>query len=115
MSLSKPHPMEPYSKTGVKLGDEQFAIAGEWERPVNSPWSVSASNRAWWTSSRDTRQTSCSARSRNSASGMVRTWSSTDTTCPELFHLDHDRGVPEPADDLREGPGLVHHATVQRT
>jgi saccharopine dehydrogenase (NAD+, L-lysine-forming) len=32
MSLSYPHPSEPYAKTGVKLGDEQFAAAGEWER-----------------------------------------------------------------------------------
>ena len=31
MSLSKPHPDAPYSKCGVKLGDEQFAKAGEWE------------------------------------------------------------------------------------
>jgi saccharopine dehydrogenase (NAD+, L-lysine-forming) len=31
MSLSQPHPDEPYAKTGVKLGDEQFALAGEWE------------------------------------------------------------------------------------
>ena len=31
MSLSRPHPTEPYSKTGVKLGDEQFALADKWE------------------------------------------------------------------------------------
>src|ERR687890_282846 len=31
MSLSKPHPEAPYEKTGVKLGDEQFAVAPEWE------------------------------------------------------------------------------------
>ena len=31
MSLSRPHPTEPYSKTGVKLGDEQFALADQWE------------------------------------------------------------------------------------
>ena len=31
MSLSKPHTEEPYRKTGVKLGDEQFAVASEWE------------------------------------------------------------------------------------
>jgi saccharopine dehydrogenase-like NADP-dependent oxidoreductase len=31
MSLSTPHPTEPYSLTGVKLGDEQFALAAEWE------------------------------------------------------------------------------------
>jgi saccharopine dehydrogenase-like NADP-dependent oxidoreductase len=31
MSLSRPHPESPYEKTGVKLGDEQFAVAGHWE------------------------------------------------------------------------------------
>jgi len=31
MSLSRPHPDRPYEQTGVKLGDEQFAMAGEWE------------------------------------------------------------------------------------
>jgi saccharopine dehydrogenase (NAD+, L-lysine forming) len=31
MSLSHPHPELPYQETGVKLGDEQFALAGEWE------------------------------------------------------------------------------------
>ncbi|QIK66953.1 ATP-binding protein [Nocardioides sp. HDW12B] len=31
MSLSKPHPESPYEKVGVKLGDEQFAVAGDWE------------------------------------------------------------------------------------
>ena len=32
MSLSKPHPTDPYAKTGVKLGDEQFAKSDEWEQ-----------------------------------------------------------------------------------
>lgn len=32
MSLSRPHPEAPYEKTGVKLGDEQFAVAADWER-----------------------------------------------------------------------------------
>ncbi|MEI4273671.1 saccharopine dehydrogenase C-terminal domain-containing protein [Klenkia sp. LSe6-5] len=31
MSLSRPHPEHPYEQTGVKLGDEQFELAGEWE------------------------------------------------------------------------------------
>lgn len=31
MSLSRPHPTSPYEKTGVKLGDEQFAVAADWE------------------------------------------------------------------------------------
>jgi saccharopine dehydrogenase-like NADP-dependent oxidoreductase len=32
MSLSEPHPTKPYEEVGVKLGDEQFAAAPEWER-----------------------------------------------------------------------------------
>jgi saccharopine dehydrogenase (NAD+, L-lysine-forming) len=32
MSLSKPHPERPYELPGLKLGDEQFAKAAEWER-----------------------------------------------------------------------------------
>ena len=31
MSLSRPHPSEPYAKVGVKLGDEQFAQEQAWE------------------------------------------------------------------------------------
>ena len=31
MSLSRPHPDAPYSECGVKLGDEQFAVASQWE------------------------------------------------------------------------------------
>jgi saccharopine dehydrogenase-like NADP-dependent oxidoreductase len=31
MSLSRPHPERPYELTGVKLGDEQFALAADWE------------------------------------------------------------------------------------
>ena len=30
MSLSKPHPDQPYRLPGVKLGDEQFAMDGRW-------------------------------------------------------------------------------------
>jgi len=32
MSLSHPSPDEPYARTGVKLGDEQFAMAEQWEQ-----------------------------------------------------------------------------------
>ncbi len=31
MSLSVRHPEQPYAKTGVMLGDEQFALARQWE------------------------------------------------------------------------------------
>lgn len=32
MTLSAPHPEDPYHQCGVKLGDYQFARAGEWEQ-----------------------------------------------------------------------------------
>jgi len=32
MSLSHPHQDAPYSRTGVKLGDDQFALADQWEQ-----------------------------------------------------------------------------------
>ncbi len=32
MSLSQPHPEHPHEQTGIKLGDEQFAVADQWER-----------------------------------------------------------------------------------
>jgi saccharopine dehydrogenase-like NADP-dependent oxidoreductase len=32
MSLSEPHPENPYSETGVKLGDDQFEQAPDWEK-----------------------------------------------------------------------------------
>ena len=32
MTLSHPHPSNPFSEPGVKLGDEQFAAAGEWQK-----------------------------------------------------------------------------------
>jgi saccharopine dehydrogenase-like NADP-dependent oxidoreductase len=31
MSLSEPHPIDPFHLTGVKLGDDQFAQAADWE------------------------------------------------------------------------------------
>ena len=31
MTLSEPHPTDPYTQTGVKLGDDQFAQAPDWE------------------------------------------------------------------------------------
>ncbi|HTN79331.1 MAG TPA: saccharopine dehydrogenase C-terminal domain-containing protein [Acidimicrobiales bacterium] len=32
MTLSEPHPKEPFARTGVKLGDAQFAVAEDWEQ-----------------------------------------------------------------------------------
>ncbi len=33
VSLSEPHPTDPYHLPGVKLGDRQFELAAEWESP----------------------------------------------------------------------------------
>ena len=41
MSLSKAHPTDPYTKTGVMLGDEQFAQAEAWEK--NDKYALSES------------------------------------------------------------------------
>ena len=35
MSLSAPHPTDPFNKVGVMLGDEQFATSAEWEKQGN--------------------------------------------------------------------------------
>ena len=35
MSLTTPHPTDPFNKTGVKFGDEQFARATTWEAKGN--------------------------------------------------------------------------------
>jgi hypothetical protein len=51
MSLSRPHPEHPYASTGVKLGDEQFAAAAEWEGAGAWPWSASGWSRDCPTSS----------------------------------------------------------------
>ncbi len=32
MTLSKPHPTDPFHKTGIKLGDYQFAKSAQWEK-----------------------------------------------------------------------------------
>ena len=31
MSLCEPHPTDPHAETGIKLGDDQFAQAPDWE------------------------------------------------------------------------------------
>ena len=74
MSLSRPHPDAPYEKTGVKLGDEQFAQAERLGgRPAGSPWSASASSRGSPTCSRATPPTTCSRRSTSSAPATAPT------------------------------------------
>jgi saccharopine dehydrogenase-like NADP-dependent oxidoreductase len=73
MSLSRPHPEHPYASTGVKLGDEQFARAAEWEGAGAWPWSASGWSRDCPTSSPATPLTTCSARSTSSARATAPT------------------------------------------
>ena len=81
MSLSQPHPEAPYEKTGVKLGDEQFAQARRvgGGRPARAG-RASASSRASPTCSRGTPPTTCSPRSTSSAPATAPTSSSPTTT-----------------------------------
>ena len=50
MSLSHPHPDRPFEIPGVKLGDEQFAMAAEWEARGRWRWSAWEWTPAWPTS-----------------------------------------------------------------
>ena len=108
MCLSKPHPETPYDECGVKLGDEQFAKAdGVGGARAGWPWSASVSSPGSPTCSRATPPTTCSPRSTSSAPATGPTSrSATPATSLRavVLHLDHDRGVPEPARDLGEGP-----------
>jgi len=47
MSLSYPHPGEPYRQTGVKLGDEQFALAPEWDGAAREVYLYHVVDNAW--------------------------------------------------------------------
>ena len=75
MSLSHPNPDAPYRQTGVKLGDDQFALDGRVaSRRASWPWPGWAWSPACPTCSPGTRPTSCSARSTSWASGTAPTW-----------------------------------------
>ena len=115
MSLSQPHPESPYATTGVKLGDEQFAQAAEWEERAARAGAASAWSRGCPTCSRGTPPTTCSARSTSWGCGTGRT-STVDglRVRAVVLDLDDDRGVPQPAGGVGEGPRLVHHRAVQR-
>ena len=115
MSLSHRHTEEPYEKLGVKLGDEQFAVADEWEtagrlalvgmgvepgpvrrlRPLRRRSPVLRDRRA-----RHPRR--LKPRRRGLRLRAV------------VLDLDHDRGVPEPAGDLGGRPRVVRHPAIQR-
>ena len=105
MSLYRRHPEQPFSKPGVKLGDEQFEQAKVSGRTAGCLlWSAWASSPgladvfARYAADRPVRR-----RSTRSASvtGPTSRWAGTNS--PRFFDLDHDRGVPEPARHVRDG------------
>ena len=114
MSLSHPHPTDPYRQTGVKLGDEQFALSDEWAASEHlavvgmgvEPGLADVFARY----AADNLFTDIDeAGVRDGANLVVAGYD----FAPVVFHLDHDRGVSQPAGHLREGPRLVHDRPVQ--
>jgi saccharopine dehydrogenase (NAD+, L-lysine-forming) len=79
MSLSFPHPTAPYQQTGVKLGDEQFAVASEWESAGRLALVGVGIEPRLLTSSPGMPRTSCSARSMRPVFARGRTSRSTDS------------------------------------
>jgi hypothetical protein len=109
-SLSVPHPTEPHATPGVKLGDEQFARAADWE----------ASGRlAVLGMGMDPGLSDLFARYAKDhlfdEVHEVHVRDGGDLEIPGVQHLDDDRGVPEPAGRVGRGPGRVgHDPAVQR-
>ena len=108
MSLSEPHPTDPYAQTGVKLGDDQFAQAGDWEAAgrlalvgmgvepgLCDVFARYAADHLF--SEIDELGV------RDGANLVVRRRGGQRDLRPVVLDLDHDRGVPEPARDLGEG------------
>jgi saccharopine dehydrogenase-like NADP-dependent oxidoreductase len=89
MTLSEPHPTDPFHKTGVKLGDYQFDKAADWKRKACWRWSASAWNRAWQTCSAVCPGSSL-MRSKRSAFVTVPIFDRWLRLRPQLFDLDHD-------------------------
>jgi saccharopine dehydrogenase (NAD+, L-lysine forming) len=74
MSLSRRHPEAPYEKIGVKLGDEQFARADEWEKADRLALVGIGVESGLSDVSPATRLTTCSPRSTSWAPATAPTW-----------------------------------------
>ncbi len=116
MSLSRPHPQRAVRadrrqarRRAVRAGRAVGAGRASWR------WSGSASSRACPTSSPGYAADQLFSEIdelgvRDGANLEVAGYD----FAPDLLDLDHDRGVPQPAGHLGEGPRLVHHRAVQR-
>ena len=119
MSLSQPHPEKPYELTGVKLGDEQFAVADQWE--ADGRLALCGIGVEPGLSDVFARYAADHLFSEIDELGHPRRRQPHGHRCrgqrdlrAVVLDVDHDRGVPQPAGHLGEGPRLVHHGAVQR-
>ena len=115
MSLSRPHPDAPYEQTGVKLGDEQFAEAAR----VGGGRAAGARRHRRRAGAvrrlRPVRRRPPLRRDRRDRRPRRREPGGRRLRLRAVvLHLDHHRGVPQPAGGLGDGPRLVHHRAVQR-
>ena len=113
MSLSYPHPDEPHTKTGVKLGDEQFAVADAWENAGRL--ALVGVGVEPGLSDVFARYAADELFSEIDEAG-VRDGSNLEVDgydfAPFVLDLDHHRGVSEPPSDLEEGQGVVHDPAI---
>ena len=113
VSLSQPHPTDPFTTPGVKLGDEQFALARRVgvarppgaRRAGHGPGALGGVRgaRAEAPVRRGPRDQRPRRRRPAHRGPRLR---------DGVLHLDHDRGVPQPAHRVGEGAGLLHPAAV---
>ena len=115
MSLSTPHPERPFELPGEKLGDRQFARAGEWEERgqlalvgmgvdpgLSDVFARFAADRLFTSVDE--------VAVRDGGDLEVEGYA----FVAHLLDLDRHRGVPEPAGGVGAGPGVVHHGAVLR-
>ena len=93
------------------LGDEQFAVADQWEKAAGWPGRIGVEPGLSDVSPAMPPIT-CSPRSTSSGPATAPTSLSTATSSRHRSHLDHDRRMPEPAADLGRRARMVRHATL---
>ena len=113
MTLSEPHPTNPYEETGIKLGDYQFERAAAWEEKgllALVGIGVEPGARRRLRALRRRRALLGDRRGRNPRRRKPRRRGL--RLRPHLLDLDDHRGVPQPTGRLGEGPRLVHDCAV---
>ena len=115
MTLSEPHPTNPYEEVGVKLGDYQFERAEAWaETGLLALVGIGVEPGAADVFARYAADELFSEIHEVGVRDGANLIGRGLRLRADLLHLDDDRGVPEPARRLGEGPRLVHDAAVLR-